>query len=102
MNEPANAGDEFFVVENEDESKKISDFKKTGKKAIKRFNLKDKTKIFDNESTKTELNIILKSDVQGSSEALRNAINKINHPEVKPKIILSDIGMINETDVSSC
>ena len=31
---------------------------------------------------------------------MRNAINKINHSEVKPKIILSDIGMINETDVS--
>ena len=44
--------------------------------------------------------MILKSDVQGSSEALRNAINKITHSEVKPKIILSDIGMINETDIS--
>ena len=31
---------------------------------------------------------------------MKNAINKIEHSEVKPKIILSDIGMINETDVS--
>ena len=37
---------------------------------------------------------------KGSSEALRNAINKIKHAEVSPKIILSDIGMINETDIS--
>ena len=49
---------------------------------------------------KEELNIIIKSDVQGSSEALKNSINKIEHEEVKPNIILSDIGMINETDVS--
>ena len=85
MKESANAGDEFLVVENEDESKKISDFRKVGKKKINTLAFKDKTKIFDNESAKTELNIILKSDVQGSSEALRNAINKINHSEVKPK-----------------
>ena len=49
---------------------------------------------------KEELNIIIKSDVQGSSEALKMAIDKIKHNEVEAKIILSDIGMINETDVS--
>ena len=100
MKESANAGDEFLVVENEDEAKKISDFRKIGKTKTNTLIFKDKAKIFDNENTKTELNIVLKSDVQGSSEALRNAINKIVHPEVKPKIILSDIGMINETDIS--
>ena len=46
------------------------------------------------------VNIIIKSDVHGSSEALKMAINKIEHSEVEAKIILSDIGMINETDVS--
>ena len=43
---------------------------------------------------------MIKSDVHGSSEALKMAINKIEHKEVEAKIILSDIGMINETDVS--
>ena len=100
MKESANAGDEFLVVEDEEESKKVSDFRKTGKTKNNSLIFKDKAKIFDNEGTKTELNIVLKSDVQGSSEALRNSINKISHPEVKPKIILSDIGMINETDIS--
>ena len=47
-----------------------------------------------------ELNIIIKSDVHGSSEAIKNAISLIKHEEVNPKIILSDIGMITETDVS--
>jgi translation initiation factor IF-2 len=45
------------------------------------------------------LNIIIKSDVHGSSEAIKNAISQIKHEEVKPKIILSGIGMITETDV---
>ena len=100
MNESANAGDEFSVVNTEEEAKNINSFRKTGSKEKNVLVSQDKTNIFDNQSTKKELNIILKSDVQGSSEALKNAINKIEHSEVKPKIILSDIGMINETDVS--
>ena len=40
---------------------------------------KDKTTLFENTKNKEELNIILKSDVQGSSEALKTAINKISH-----------------------
>ena len=47
-----------------------------------------------------ELNLIIKSDVHGSSEAIKNAVNQIKHDEVKPKIILSDIGMVTETDVN--
>ena len=100
MQESAKAGDEFFVVENEDEAKKINDFEKLGTKENQNIISQDNTKLFDKQGTKEELNIILKSDVQGSSEALRNAINKISHSEVTPKIILSDIGMINETDIS--
>ena len=100
MNEPSDAGDEFLVVESEDEAKRINDFQKTGSKTNNPMISQDKTNIFDKENGKSELNIILKSDVQGSNEALRNAIKKINHSEVSPKIILSDIGMINETDVS--
>ena len=61
---------------------------------------KDKATLFEKGANKKELNIIIKSDVQGSSEAIKNAINKIDHNEVKPNIILSDIGMINETDVN--
>ena len=50
--------------------------------------------------TPKELPIIIKSDVHGSSEALKNAIEKIKHEEVNPKIILSNIGVITETDVT--
>ena len=100
MHEAAAAGDEFIVVDNEEESKEINTFRTSGLKENNILLSKEKTKIFDTKNNKTELNIILKSDVQGSNEAFKTAINKIEHPEVKPKIILSDIGMINETDVS--
>jgi len=99
MNESVFAGAEFAVTENEDKAKEISEFNKASSGNIKTV-VKDKTSIFDNLNNKEELNIIVKSDVQGSSEALKSAINKIEHPEVKANIILSDIGMINESDVS--
>ena len=99
MNESVSAGAEFAVTESEEKAKEISEFNKSNSSSVKAV-VKDKTSIFDNVSNKEELNIIIKSDVQGSSEALKNAINKIEHAEVKANIILSDIGMINESDVS--
>ena len=99
MNESVFAGAEFAVTENEEKAKEISEFNKISSGTVKEV-VKDKTSIFESQNNKDELNIIIKSDVQGSSEALKNAVNKIEHPEVKAKIILSDIGMINESDVS--
>ena len=99
MKESAFAGAEFSVTENEEKAKEIAGFNKSGSAPVK-IVVKDRTTIFENQNNKKELDIIIKSDVQGSSEALKNAINKIEHPEVKANIILSDIGMINESDVS--
>ncbi len=99
MNSSAYAGAEFIVTKNEEDAKKLAEFKKTNKNKSNLF-AKDRTTLFDDKKTKNELNIIIKSDVHGSSEALKMAIEKINHNEVEAKIILSDIGMINETDVS--
>jgi translation initiation factor IF-2 len=99
MNSSAFAGAEFLVTSTEDEAKEMTEYKKS---STSKNNVlaKDKTALFDNFKEKDELNIIIKSDVQGSSEALKMAINKIEHDEVEAKIILSDIGMINESDVS--
>ncbi len=99
MNSSAYAGAEFMVTEDEDEAKKLAEFRKNNSAQNKSI-AKDKTTLFEDTKDKEELNIIIKSDVQGSSEALKMAINKIEHNEVEAKIILSDIGMINETDVS--
>ncbi len=99
MNNTAYAGAEFIVTKDEDEAKKLSEFRKTNNNQNNNL-AKDKTTLFENTKDKDELNIVIKSDVQGSSEALKMAITKIEHKEVEAKIILSDIGMINETDVS--
>ncbi len=99
MNDVAFAGAEFLVTENEDKAKEISEFK-SDKVSANKIILKEKSAIFETSQKKEELNVILKSDVHGSSEALKMAIEKITHSEVETKIILSEIGMINETDVS--
>ena len=99
MNNSAYAGAKFTVTKNEEEAKQTIEFKKNNADNNLVFK-KDKTTLFDKTKNKDELNIIIKSDVQGSSEALKMAVEKIQHNEVEAKIILSDIGMINETDVS--
>jgi len=99
MNSSVYAGAEFMVTKNEDEAKELTELRKNNSNQGKVL-VKDKTTLFEEVKEKDELNIIVKSDVQGSSEALKMAITKIEHKEVEAKIILSDIGMINETDVS--
>ena len=99
MNATAFAGAEFLVTEDEDKAKEISEFKNENS-TKKQILINDKSTIFDKGEDQEELNVIIKSDVHGSSEALKMAIEKIEHPEVKTKIILSEIGMINETDIS--
>ncbi len=100
INGAAKAGDDFVVVDNEKEAKSLCEARiqenKLGKNPLT-FVTQDSA--FKDKISK-ELNIIIKSDVHGSSEAIKSAIYQIKHEEVSAKIILSDIGMITETDVS--
>jgi translation initiation factor IF-2 len=100
INGPAKAGDDFIVLDNEKEAKSLCEAriqeKKQGKNPLT-FVTQDSA--FKDKTSK-DFNVIIKSDVHGSSEAIKNAISQIKHDEVKPKIILSDIGMVTETDVS--
>ena len=74
MNSSAFAGAEFFVTIDENEAKEMSEYKKIN--FVKNKVLaKDKATLFENVNEKDELNIIIKSDVQGSNEALKMAIN---------------------------
>jgi translation initiation factor IF-2 len=100
INGAAKAGDDFIVLDTEKEAKTLSENRaqesKDGKNPLT-FATQDSA--FSDKASE-ELNLIIKSDVQGSSEAIKNAIAQIKHEEVKPKIILADIGMVTETDVT--
>ncbi len=100
INGAARAGDDFVVLESEKEVKKLSETRTQESKINKNpLSFVTQESAFSDKSSE-ELNLIIKSDVHGSSEAIKNAISLIKHDEVKPKIILADIGMITETDVS--
>ncbi len=100
INGAAKSGDDFLVLDTEKEAKSLAEARieetKSSKNPLTMFTQESAFK--DNKSE--ELNIIVKSDVHGSSEAIKNAINQIKHEEVKVKIILSDVGMVTETDVN--
>ena len=100
INGAAKAGDDFIVVDNEKEAKNLSENRAQESKIGKNpLTFATQESAFTDKSAE-ELNLIIKSDVHGSSEAIKNAISQIKHEEVKPKIILSDIGMVTETDVT--
>jgi len=101
MNNSALAGDDFIVVDSEEKAKEINDYRVEHNRAKKTTPiLVNKDSAFESSPRPKELPIIIKSDVHGSSEALKSAIEKVVHPEVAPKIILSNIGVITETDIT--
>ena len=100
INGAAKAGDDFIVLDNEKEAKTLSENRAEENKDKKNpLTFATQDSAFSDKSAE-ELNLIIKSDVHGSSEAIKNAISQIKHDEVKPKIILADIGMVTETDIT--
>ena len=100
INGASKAGDDFIVLETEKEAKSLSENRaKEHKEGKNPLSLTTQESAFSKNLSK-ELNMIIKSDVHGSSEAIKNAISQIKHDEVRPKIILADIGMVTETDVT--
>jgi translation initiation factor IF-2 len=97
------AGDEFIVVKDERIARQIVDYRQVKIKEKERAKtiivnlegLYEKIK----EGKIKELNIILKTDVQGSLEALAEALGKLGTEEVKVKLIHSSTGAIKESDI---
>ena len=101
MNGSAFAGDDFVVVETEEKAKEIHDYRiqHNESKQTSLISAKKESAFNDGPIVK-ELPVIIKSDVHGSSEALKSSIEKIKHEEVTAKIILANIGVITETDIT--
>ena len=100
INGAAKSGDDFIVLSSEKDAKSLCSARvQESKEGINTITFVTQESAFK-DKTSEELNIIIKSDVHGSSEAIKNAISQIKHDEVKAKIILSDIGMVTETDIS--
>ena len=97
------AGDDFRVVENETKAKEIASYKLHKSKIsqsepLTKESLEKQFSDKRNEKIK-ELGLILKSDVQGSLEAIINGIEKFKNDEIKIKIVHKGVGEINQSDV---
>lgn len=95
------AGDKFMAFETESEAKKIAEKRESAKKL--NSGKKEVVSLDDlfakiNAGQK-EINVVLKADVRGSEEAVRNALEKIEVEGVRVKVIRSGIGTITESDV---
>ena len=103
LTELPEAGDTFYEVKNE----------KMAKHLIEKRKLQERERVLNNNSVVTlnnlfekmasedlkQLNLIVKADVQGSAEAIKQSLEKLSNDEVKVKVIHSVAGAVNESDV---
>ena len=101
LTENPSAGDKFMAFETEAEAKAVAQKRHD---AAKMNAGKDKKVSLDDlfasvYAGNKEINVVLKADVRGSEEAVKNALEKIKEKDVSVKVIRSGIGAISESDV---
>ena len=101
LKDAPSAGDKFMAFESDKQAKEIANKRSL---ATKESNYKQNVVSLDDlfskiQSGTKEINVILKADVKGSEEAVKDALLKIDVEGVKIKIVRSDVGAIKETDV---
>jgi translation initiation factor IF-2 len=99
-----NAGDEFLVVQNEKVAKELAkhreDRKRFSKHAAQSASKLDEVFSRMTAGEIASVNLVLKTDVQGSLEALRGALIDLSNEEVEVKVVFGGVGGINEGDVN--
>ena len=103
--EPPQVGDTLYIMESEKEARYAAEKRKLAQKEdanarrSKQVSLMSLAKDENGENTVKRLPIVLKADVQGSIEAIKDALLRIPSDEVELDIILSAPGNINESDI---
>ena len=103
MSEVPEAGDDFYVVEDERMARELAEQRKQEKKdamsrPVQKVSLDDLFSQIKEGEMKT-LNIVVKADVQGSAEAVKISLEKLSNEEVNVRVIHCAVGAINESDV---
>ena len=94
------AGDKFMAFETESKAKEIAEKRHNLNVSKYKNDVISLDDLFKKiESGQKEVNVILKADVKGSEEAVKNALQKIEVGDVRVKVIRSGIGTITESDV---
>jgi translation initiation factor IF-2 len=104
LSKTPSAGDDFLVVKNERKAREVAEFRQSRTRESK-LAQQQASKLEDMFSQMTEgeakvVPLMIKSDVHGSTEALRDALEKLSNDEVKVKVISSGVGGITESDAT--
>ncbi len=104
LNGTPDAGDEFFAVADERKAKELAEYRQIREREqrLQRQQAAKLENLFENmgkDEVKT-LNVVLKTDVRGSLEAINKALMDLGNEEVQVKIVSSGVGGIAETDIS--
>ena len=105
LNDVPEAGEVFIAHDNDKTAKSFADTYKAQNKVKKLEETKSKMSLDDvfsqiKEGNLKELNLIVKADVQGSVEAVKQSLTKLSNEEVVVKCIHGGVGAVNESDVS--
>lgn len=99
-----NAGEDFMVLANERKAREVAELRQDKAREAKLDSRSAVTldNLFDQmaESSMASVNIVLKADVQGSVEAIKDALLKLSNNEVKVNLVSHAVGAIRETDVN--
>jgi translation initiation factor IF-2 len=104
LSKTPSAGDDFLVVKNERKAREVAEFRQ-GKTRETKLAQQQASKLEDMFSQMKEgqgkvVPVLIKSDVHGSTEALRDSLTKISNDEVTVKVISSGVGGITESDAT--
>ena len=102
LNDTPQAGDKFMAFESEKQARSIGEQRRTAQRL--RDNKTSEAVTLDDLFAKIndglrEINVIIKADVNGSSEAVKNSLEKIQVEDVRVKVIRSSVGAITESDI---
>ena len=104
LSKTPSAGEDFLVVKNERKAREVAEYRQSRTRDAK-FAQQQASKLEDmfsqmQDGKSSTVTLIIKSDVHGSAEALRDALLKLSNDEVKVKVLGSSVGGITETDAN--
>ena len=104
LSKTPNSGDDFLVVKNERKAREVAEYRQAKTRDAK-LAQQQASKLEDmfsqmKDAQGSSISVIIKSDVHGSAEALRDSLTKLSNDEVKVKVLGSTVGGITETDAT--
>jgi translation initiation factor IF-2 len=104
LNSAPEAGDRFDVVENEARAREITDYRERKRRETRgtgmvRSSLEQMMSQL-NQSGRAEFPVLVKADVQGSAEAIVQALDKIGNEEIRSRVVHYAVGGISESDIN--